>query len=214
MSLEKYTHNYLANSIIFNEGDEGSEMFVVKKGKVLIEITIKTKEGPIQKPLGEILPGDYFGEMSIIDNSPRSARAVALTDTTLVSLNKNRFYNLIENSPEFAIKMVRKLSSRLKDANDRTKNAIKQKKKSGIVGLLLQYIEKDEVETPDLKVDIQNFYDSLEDKESLNKDEIVEILQKLESLDLLQLKKEKNLEILNLDAIKKISAFLNLFDEV
>ena len=63
-------------------------------------------------------------------------------------------------------------------------------------------------------MDIQNFYDSLEDKESLNKDEIVEILQKLESLDLLQIKKEKNLEILDLDAIKKISAFLNLFDEV
>ena len=139
MSLEKYTHNYLANTIIFNEGDEGSEMFVVKEGKVLIEITIKTKEGAIQKSLGEILPGDYFGEMSIIDNSPRSARAVALTDTTLIALNKNRFYNLIENSPEFAIKIVRKLSSRLKDANDRMKDVVKQKKKSGIVGLFTVY---------------------------------------------------------------------------
>ena len=164
----------------------------------------------MNKSLGEIAEGDYFGEMSIIDNSPRSARAVALTEATLVSLNKNRFYSLIEHSPEFAIKMVRKLSSRLKDSNERMKAVVIQQKKSGLVKLLLY--RKDRSDTPDLAVEIQSFYDSLEDKDSLKKEEVVDILHKLETLNLIRIKKEKLIEILDLEGIKKISGFLHLFE--
>jgi len=77
--------------------------------------------------------------MAIIDNSPRTATAIAECATELITCNKNRFYRLIETSPEFAIKIVRRLSSRLREANDRFKN-LASSSKVGLFLTILSYL--------------------------------------------------------------------------
>jgi CRP-like cAMP-binding protein len=214
MALEKYITKYPADSIIFEEGAVGSEMFIVKKGKIEIEISIKTGDELEVKSLGFIEEGDFFGEMSIIENSPRSARAIAREETELVVLNKNRFYRLIEHSPEFAIKIVRRLSSRLKDANNRTKEVLLLHKKSKIIPYLLEALQDGEEKAASLE--IRSFMASLLKKamdEEYEEDDVRDILAKLEFLQLIKLKKEKEIIVQDHKTIETLAKFIMLMDQ-
>jgi len=147
-SLDQYSKFFLKDQLIFSQGEIGKEMYIVKKGRVRIELNVNNEK----KVIGYIEEGDFFGEMAIIDNNPRTAYAVADEDTELIFCNKNRFYRLIETSPEFAIKVVKRLSSRLREANDRFKN-VSSTSKVGLFATVLSYLSskhRDEFKLEDL----------------------------------------------------------------
>jgi len=63
-------------------------------------------------------PGEHFGEMALIDGSPRSATAIALQDNTrLVVMDKAKFLYLVSQQPEFAVAIMETLSQRIREAN-------------------------------------------------------------------------------------------------
>ena len=90
------TRNFAKGKTIFKEGDLGDEFFVVVRGKVEIRSGDRHFE-----TLG---PDGIFGEMALIDDSPRSATAVALTDVTVAPIKENQFLFLVKNTPFFALK--------------------------------------------------------------------------------------------------------------
>ena len=92
--------------IIFQENDPGDKMYVVTKGKVGISVKIPENE---ELELAEITEGNFFGEMSIFDNSPRSATCFTKEDSSLLSLSNEDFYNSIEKNPQTAIKIMYKM---------------------------------------------------------------------------------------------------------
>lgn len=102
--------------LIFNEGDPGDEMYLIKKGKVRI---FKTS-GKVDHTLAILQEGNFFGEMAIIDQSPRSASAVAIDQVVLIKFNKDAFLSNIRKNPfiEFVvselIKRLRKTSEQFK----------------------------------------------------------------------------------------------------
>jgi CRP-like cAMP-binding protein len=100
---------YPAGSTIFSQGDEGHEMFVVVEGEVDIVL-----DGEVVQSLVE---GEFFGEMSMIDQSPRSASAVAKTDCRLAKVDSKRFSFLIQQTPFFALQVMKGLADRLRSAN-------------------------------------------------------------------------------------------------
>ena len=75
------------DDVIFRQGDKGAEMYYINSGKVGIYIEYGT---PRQRLLAEIATGDYFGEMAIIDNMPRSATAAVTEDALYEAMNTNR----------------------------------------------------------------------------------------------------------------------------
>jgi len=83
-----------AGDIIFREGDEARELFVVKSGEVRIQLGNRT--------LAELSANDVFGEMALIDNEPRSATALAVTDVELVAVSEKQFLFLVSQTPYFA----------------------------------------------------------------------------------------------------------------
>ena len=91
---------------IFYEGDASSEMYVVLDGQVDIVVGDKIVE--------TVNPGGMFGEMSLVGPSPRSASAVARTDTTLVPVDSRRFQIVIQQTPYFAIHVISLLADRLR----------------------------------------------------------------------------------------------------
>ncbi|MBN2322979.1 MAG: GGDEF domain-containing protein [Spirochaetes bacterium] len=97
-----------AGEILFREGDEGKELFIVKSGKVAI--TIGLSDGK-QRELREFSKGDFFGEMSIFENAPRSATCVAKERSGLYSLHVNDFFEIMERSPETSIKIMYRMSN-------------------------------------------------------------------------------------------------------
>lgn len=101
--------SYAAGDAIFNQGDEGHEMFVIVEGQVDIIL-----DGEVVQTLED---GEFFGEMSMIDGSPRSATAVAKTACRLAKVDEKRFSFLIQQTPFFALQVMRGLADRLRSAN-------------------------------------------------------------------------------------------------
>ena len=87
------------NQVLFREGDPGDEMFLICHGTVLVSKVVK---GKVEQLLNRIGPGEFFGEMSLLDGSPRSATIQAETDTMLLVLDRKSLNQLIEVSPHAA----------------------------------------------------------------------------------------------------------------
>jgi len=103
------SRRFKAGSTIFREGDEANELFVIKSGKVRIQIGNRT--------LTELGPDTIFGEMALIDNEPRSATAIAVTDVELVPVGEKQFLFLVSQTPYVALKVMRVLVQRLRATN-------------------------------------------------------------------------------------------------
>ena len=98
-----------AGGIIFREGDEAHELFVIKSGQVRIQLGNRT--------LAEFSTNGIFGEMALIDNEPRSATAIAATDVELVPVSERQFLFMVGQTPYFALKVMRALAQRLRTTN-------------------------------------------------------------------------------------------------
>lgn len=91
------------DEILFEEGSYGDEMFIVLQGTVNIEVTLSDGK---KFEITRINAGDFFGEMSIIEQLPRSATCTALTDSVFLRLKSVEFLSIIEKSPEAAVKIL------------------------------------------------------------------------------------------------------------
>jgi CRP/FNR family transcriptional regulator, cyclic AMP receptor protein len=98
-----------AGTVIFEEGADGAEMFGIVDG----EVDMRLPNGAVHR-LGA---DDTFGEMAIVDGSPRSATAVAVTDTKLAVIDRQRFLFLVQETPMFALQVMSSLGERLRAAN-------------------------------------------------------------------------------------------------
>jgi CRP/FNR family transcriptional regulator, cyclic AMP receptor protein len=103
------TRSFAKGGTIFKEGDHGDEFFVVVSGKV--EIRSGSRRLEILGPKG------IFGEMALIDDSPRSATVVALTAVKVAPISEMQFLFLVEHMPAFALKVMRVLAERLRRQN-------------------------------------------------------------------------------------------------
>jgi CRP/FNR family cyclic AMP-dependent transcriptional regulator len=100
---------FKAGDIIFREGDEATELFVIKSGQVRIQIG--------NRSVAEFGQDSIFGEMALIDSEPRSATAIATTDVELVPVSEKQFLFLVSQTPYFALKVMRVLAQRLRVTN-------------------------------------------------------------------------------------------------
>jgi CRP/FNR family transcriptional regulator, cyclic AMP receptor protein len=103
------TRNYGKGAAIFREGDRGDEFFVVVRG----EVEIRSGNRLLER-LGK---NSIFGEMALIDDSPRSATVVAVTDVTVAPIKERQFLFLVKHTPFFALRVMRVLASRLRVQN-------------------------------------------------------------------------------------------------
>ena len=97
---------YAAGDVIFSKGDKGDAMYVVRTGEVVIK-----RGGHVMETLGG---GGIFGEMALIDGSPRSATVRAKTDCEVAPINQKSFLFLVHETPYFAIAVMRALADRLR----------------------------------------------------------------------------------------------------
>ena len=94
------------NKVIMKEGEGGVFMYVVVEGRVAISIKSRTVE--------RVGPGGIFGEMALVDQSPRAATATAETDCSLLSINRNDFLALVKSHPDFAVSLLKSAADRLR----------------------------------------------------------------------------------------------------
>lgn len=106
---------YPKNTIILSQDEQGDSLYIVLAGKVKAVLLSKSGREII---LSSFKPGDFFGEMAILDNRPRSANAIAVEDTRLLLLNRDAFKQHIFQHPETAMRVLSELCNRIRRADD------------------------------------------------------------------------------------------------
>jgi len=110
-----YQRNFDDGEIIFDEGDEGIDLYVIQTGQV--QITRSSATGP--RIVAKLRAGDFFGEMSVVLGEARTARAVAVGKTELLELDGETLEAMCIERPEIAIRMIQRLAVRLIGAERR-----------------------------------------------------------------------------------------------
>ena len=107
---------YPKNSVILFEDDPGDALYVVVTG--LVKVVLIGEDGR-EVILSVIKEGDFFGEMSLIDDQPRSAHVIAMEDSSLVVLRREDFQHRIREAPGVALGMLKAMSRRLREADEK-----------------------------------------------------------------------------------------------
>ncbi len=111
-----------AGDVIFEQGDLGTEMYIIHEG----EVEILTRSGDVETVVATLEKGDFFGEMALLDDRQphRSATARAVTDTRVMTIDGTTFGKMLRKNPEIAVRMMRKLARRLRETDRLLQNAL------------------------------------------------------------------------------------------
>ena len=125
---------------IFKEGEAGDGVYVVKDGWVEISGLVGKDERQVFSQVG---PGDFFGEMAVLESKPRSACAVAAKPTTVYFIPRAEMLELVEGSPALALSLLRKISNRLREFNRQYLSQVLQGERLAIIGRFARSIVHD-----------------------------------------------------------------------
>ncbi len=109
IELIVHQRTFMPEETIFYERQPGAGMYIIKKG--LIKLTKTVNEERVK--IGELRDGEFFGEMSLLDEYPRSAEATAVEKTEALGIFRPDLFSLIENNPKLGFKILLRLSKRL-----------------------------------------------------------------------------------------------------
>jgi|YNPMSStandDraft_1061717.scaffolds.fasta_scaffold02783_6 CRP/FNR family cyclic AMP-dependent transcriptional regulator len=140
--------------VIFRQGDPGDVMYILVSGAV--ELRIKVEKG--EKLLKCVdTPHDFFGEMALVDGSPRSATAIAVKPTKLIVVDEAQFEKIVLTNGKFAWKIIQVLSQRIRNSNLQISELIelglRDRVQRGMTDYALKFGEK--IYTGGLKIPIQ-----------------------------------------------------------
>lgn len=124
--------------MLFREGEIGREMFVLQSGRV--QLTRRLKVG--ETVIAVVPQGEFFGEMAIINNRPRTATATVLDDARLLVIDARTFEAMIRDRAEIAIRMIKALAARLDQANQQMELLLLRDVNHRVVQCLRQLAEK------------------------------------------------------------------------
>ena len=105
---------YPKDSVVFFENEQGDFFFMILEGRIKVTILGDDGREVILSLLGS---GDFFGEMALLDNEPRSATAIAVEDTELLSLHRNDFQSVLTDNRSITVGLIKVLTARLRRAN-------------------------------------------------------------------------------------------------
>src|SRR3989337_4544148 len=106
---------YPKNSVILFEDDPGDALYVVVTG--LVKVVLIGEDGR-EVILSVLKEGDFFGEMALIDDEPRSAHVIAMEDANLLVLRREDFHQSLRETPNISVGLLRALTRRLREADD------------------------------------------------------------------------------------------------
>ncbi|MCS7337145.1 MAG: cyclic nucleotide-binding domain-containing protein [Verrucomicrobiae bacterium] len=131
---------YLRGQEIFSEGDPGDGLYVIAEGAVEICGVIADAH---KYRLARYGPGDFFGELALVDDKPRAATAVALRDSIIYFIPREVMLRLLEETPGMALKLLRLVGQRLRDFDREHARQLVQNERLAAVGQLARAVLHD-----------------------------------------------------------------------
>src|SRR5207302_4824222 len=138
-SVEHLVRRHPSGTVLFREGDRGQTMYVIRSGKVNISKHIADSE----ITLAVLGAGEFFGEMALLEGLPRSAGATVAEDANLIELEQAAFETLIRKNGEIALRLMRRLSSRLREADRQIQALISRSGAARALSLVRNIAEPD-----------------------------------------------------------------------
>ena len=114
-AFSRFARVFQPGEMIFSEHEPGDTFYLIQSGRVQLVKLI----GDIEKTLDILQPSEMFGEMAILENSPRSASAIALDTVTVLEFNSQNFEILMLGNPQIALKLLKMFCKRIYDAKRR-----------------------------------------------------------------------------------------------
>ncbi len=137
---------YREGEVIFHKGDFGSTLHMIKTGNVKISLPAEEEEGVVLAYLG---PGQFFGELALLDESPRSATVTAVEATETLALERADFLDFLKWYPDAAIRILAVLSQRLRHLNSQLEDIIFSNPQARLAKTLLKLGDSCGKETPE-----------------------------------------------------------------
>ena len=140
LAVHLIERSFPKDAIIVDEGLAGDYMYVIRSGRVKVT---KASDDGREQIMNLFDAGDFFGEMSLLDNQPRSASVTTLEPTRLLALSRRDFLELLENSSTLALCVIQELTRRLRDTGAQASSISFQKVQERARGLF-ERIARDE----------------------------------------------------------------------
>ncbi len=140
LALHLIERHFPKDAIIVDEGLTGDYMYVIRSGRVKVT---KASDDGREKIMNLFGAGDFFGEMSLLDNQPRSASVTTLEPSTLLALSRRDLIELLQSSSTLALCVIQELSRRLRDTGEQASSISFQKVQERARGLF-ERIARDE----------------------------------------------------------------------
>ncbi len=123
------------DAVIFEEGSVGDYMYLIRDGQV--KVTKMSDDGR-EKILEMLEPGDFFGEMSLLDREPRSASIKTTSACLLLALSRQDFLDLLRQNPDVAMEMIRVMSHRIRETDEQIRGLLFERVESRTRRVLLR----------------------------------------------------------------------------
>lgn len=136
--LERFARDFAPGTVLFEEGQPGDYMYVVQSG----DVEIRRKVGDTERVLAVLRPGDFLGEMAILNARPRSATAVVRTKAKLLVIEGKTFEAMLRAKPEIALRIIKMLALRLESANQQVELLLLPTPNHRVVQCLRQYADE------------------------------------------------------------------------
>jgi CRP/FNR family transcriptional regulator, cyclic AMP receptor protein len=209
--FERYGKVFPSGATIFKEGDIGEQMFIIQTGQ--IKIAKQTNEG--EKTLVVLSEGDFFGEMAVIDREPRSAAAIAITETKCIVLNQEVFESTMQSNIHIVKKILRKMSSRIREANKQIENLLVKDHNRRVANTIALIAHKHgQQSSKGITIDFPFTSKELADAAGLvgEMEKVKSILDKLAKAKVIALEGEQ-IMILSLENLEKFIKYLEMKEE-
>jgi CRP/FNR family cyclic AMP-dependent transcriptional regulator len=192
-----------AGDIVFREGEPGTTMFVIRRGRV--RITKQVRGG--EKTFATLGVGEFFGEMAILTGQPRTATATAMEDVSLLELDAKRFESMITTQAEIAVRIIQKLARRLEDADQLITILTKRDPKTRVILGLMREAERGFPGSDGESIVVQRDFDELAEELGIKRVELDETVGRMIRVGIVRPAQE-GLEIASLDRLNEFLSFL------
>jgi CRP-like cAMP-binding protein len=209
--FDKYSRTFKPAEPIFKQGDTAEHMFIIQSGKV--EIYISTPQG--EKSFAVIGPGEFFGEMAIIDKGTRSASARAVEETRVIMLDEKTFDLHIQSNPAIVRKILKNMSIRLREANNQVQTLLIKDVNRRIANRILVLCHQRGVKGPGgIKMDFPFGENELAKDAGLTEDmpKVREVIAKLQQAKIIDVQSGQ-IVVLSVESLEKFIQYLAMKEE-
>lgn len=193
-----------AGTVLFREGDEGATMYVLQSGRV--RISKGSQDG--SKTLAVLGPGEFFGEMAILNRKPRTATAEVVEAARLLVLDAKTFEAMVLSNVEIAVRLIKKLARRLDNADTLIEILMHRDPKARVILGLSREAEQGGIEQDDGSVLVPLTRDDLAAQVGLTPEEVADVLSRLTRLRMV----EETPEGFVIQDVLRLSEFLEFLE--